>query len=754
MNSSFKKRCLISCLLFSSLAMYAQKWEMKKAILMTPFASQIDTANVLGEYPRPQMVRNQWKNLNGVWQYQPGTSFDQSVPKGNLSYKILVPFPVESAISGVMKHSENMWYRRTFEVPAAWKGQRILIHFGAVDYKSEVYINGQSMGVHAGGYDPFTYDITSSLNAKGTQEITVKVTDPTDAGGQPRGKQTLNPQGIMYTCTSGIWQSVWLEPVPVTSISNIKIVPDVDNSSVVVKTLTDSPKLNLTVSVEIKDGSKTIAKSTGNATSDLIIAVPNAKLWSPDSPFLYDLKITLNDGKNAVDSLESYFGMRKISMSKVGEYKKMMLNNKFLFQIGPLDQGFWPDGIYTAPTDMAIKNDLQKVKDAGFNMIRKHIKVEPYRWYYWADKLGLLVWQDMPSANSYTGSPQPIDEAGFKSELERMVETHINCPSIIMWVIFNEAQGQHNTAELVADVRSLDSSRLINQASGNDHFGVGDLKDIHSYPPPACPSGNKQILACGEYGGIGFIVPGHTWKKGDTYVMIKNDKELLDLYSKFADQLIQYKTNNGLSAAVYTELTDVEVELNGILTYDRKVTKADITKFHEINQGVITKNIYLTPLLETSQNKPQNWRVTTLSPSGEWYKPTFDDSKWENQAGGFGTPETPGSVVKSYWNTADIWMRKNFEIEALTPEMLNGLRFLVHHDDECEIYINGVLAADLKGYTSDYVSVPITDEGKKALIANATNLISVHCHQTIGGQFIDAGLVFLSPEKPLDLLVK
>lgn len=747
MKRNFKKGFIISCLFLSAFSVNAEPWKMKQAVLMTPYASQVDTSNVLGEYPRPQMVRKQWMNLNGIWQYQPASSFEQPVPAGKLSGKILVPFPVESAISGVMKHSDNLLYRRNFKVPAAWKGQRVLIHFGAVDYKSEVFVNGQSLGIHTGGYDPFTYDITSKLKGRGEQEITVKVFDPTDAGGQPRGKQTLNPQGIMYTCTSGIWQTVWLEPVPVTSISDIKIVPDVDKSAVVVSATTTGAGKNLTVSVEVKDGSKTVAKLTGNANADLTIPVPNPKLWSPNSPFLYDLKITLKDGKTVIDSLGSYFGMRKISMAKVGDFQKMMLNNEFLFQIGPLDQGFWPDGLYTPPTDLAIKNDLLTVKKAGYNMIRKHIKVEPYRWYYWADKLGILVWQDMPSANSYCDTHPEVDKVAYKSELERMIQTHLNIPSIIMWVVFNEGQGQHDTPELVAKVRELDPSRLINQASGNDHFGVGDLNDIHSYPPPACPTGNKQILACGEYGGIGYIVPDHTWKKGDTYVMIKDSKELLNLYSAFADQLTQYKTNNGLSAAVYTELTDVEIELNGIMTYDRKVMKADINKFYEINQGVINKNIYLTTLLPTSQNTARTWKVTTTAPSADWYKPTFDDSKWNEQAGGFGTPETPGSVVKTVWNTSDIWMRQSFNVGELTTEMLEGLMLQIHHDDECEVYINGVLAAKLNSYTAGYVIMPMTEEGKKALKPNAVNLISVHCNQTRGGQFIDAGLVIRSFDK-------
>ncbi|MDA3852915.1 MAG: hypothetical protein PF444_01540 [Bacteroidales bacterium] len=281
----------------------------------------------MGEYPRPQLVRERWMNLNGIWQYQEATSYTDDIPTGTLSKEILVPFPVESAISGVMQHAENMWYRRTFTVPESWAGEKVLIHFGAVDYKCEVFINGASLGEHAGGYDPFTFDITIRLNESGPQEITLKVTDPTDAGGQPRGKQTLNTGGIMYTCSSGIWQSVWLEPVPATSILELKMIPDVDQSALSIKASTSGPARDLSVDVEIFDGTTSVATFTGAANIPLDITVPNAKLWSPDSPFLYDMKVILKSGTTKIDSLTSYFGMRKISKAQVDDYKIIMLNN-------------------------------------------------------------------------------------------------------------------------------------------------------------------------------------------------------------------------------------------------------------------------------------------------------------------------------------------------------------------------------------------------------------------------------------------
>jgi len=747
MRISLKFSFFVVCLLFSIPVLQAQNWSMKRAVLMTSYAATIDTANVLGEYPRPQMVRNEWKNLNGVWQFQPGTSLTETAPAGKLTSKILVPFPVESAISGVMKHYDKMWYRRSFTVPAAWAGQRILLHFDAVDYQTEVFINGQSIGTHKGGYDPFAFDITSFLAGTGAQDLTVRVYDPTDAGGQPRGKQTLNPGGIMYTPSSGIWQPVWLEPIPQTGISDIKMVPNIDNSTLKFKAITTGTAAGLTVTVEVNDSVNTVTTFTGNANIDLTVPVPNTKYWSPDSPFLYKLKVTLKSGTTPIDSLSSYFGMRKISMVAEGNYKKTYLNNKFLFQFGPLDQGFWPDGLYTAPTDLAIKNDLVKTKQLGFNMIRKHIKVEPYRWYYWADKLGILIWQDMPSPNSYTNVHPDIDTLAFKTELETMVKTHWNSPSIVTWVVFNENQAQHDTQALVNDVRNIDPSRLVNQASGGWYYDAGQFLDWHSYPAPACPSSNTQILACGEYGGIGLNISNHVWNIGTTYVMVNNMGDLFNMYSSFADKLIEYKTNYGLSAAVYTELTDVETELNGLLTYDRYMVKGSLSKYFATNQGVINKTLFMTDVLPTSLTAPRSWKYTTSQPATDWNSSTFNDASWTTANGGFGTQGIPGGNARTNWSTPDIWMRQSFKIGTLTPTMLDSLVLNVFHDEDCEIYLNGVRTDSIKGYNTSYMTFPINDLAKNALVSNATNIISVHCHQTAGGQYIDAGISLLSYEK-------
>lgn len=712
---------------------------------MTRWAKDVRPDRVLPEYPRPQMKRTQWMNLNGLWQYQPGKD-NEEVPSGKLSQTILVPFPVESALSGVMEQHDRLWYRRTFTVPAAWKGQRLLLHFGAVDYESEVWVNGKRQGLHTGGYDPFTYDITDALTGRGPQEITVRVFDPTDNGGFPRGKQTLHPQGIMYTSTTGIWQTVWLEPVPAVHIEDFHVVPDIDRGVVAVTVSVPGLSDGYKVSVTVRDGTRLVKTVTGAPGTVIEVPVANARLWSPDSPFLYGLELRLSSSAHVLsDRVDGYFGMRKISVGEQGGYKKLFLNNKFLFELGPLDQGFWPDGIYTAPTDEAIRNDLQMIKNYGFNMVRKHIKVEPYRWYYWADKLGLLVWQDMPSPNSYTEHTPPVDTAAFASELRRMVQTHWNTPSIVTWVIFNEAQGQHNTAGLVGMVRGLDSTRLINQASGGNHFGVGDILDIHSYPAPGVPKSWTQALACGEYGGIGYIVPGHTWATGPTYVMMDNIGAYTSLYDQFANDLVVFKTNDGLSAAVYTETTDVEVELNGLMTYDR-IPKAPVEKFRASNYKVIHDKRYIHTVLSTSADTAHAWRYTFTAPSADWFTTGFGDASWQTGPAGFGTEGTPGAHVKTVWNTSDIWIRRSFDLH-LSPEALSELVLNLHHDDECEVYLNGVPAAKLSGWTSAYSIFPILAAAKQALHLQGSNVIAIHCHQDKGGQYIDAGLSLLSGMK-------
>ena len=576
------KRIPLIIAAFSSLwfvpAALAEDWQPAAGPLKTRWAKDVSPDHVLPEYPRPQMVRKDWLNLNGLWDIKLGDGTES---------KILVPFAIESALSGVMKHADRVTYRRSFEIPKGWSGQQVLLHFGAVDWESKVTLNGKELGVHRGGYDAFSFDITEALKGEGAQEITVEVFDPTDLGGQPRGKQKLKPGSIMYTATTGIWQTVWLEPVPPSHIESLKIVPDVDESCLRL-TVVGSGSVEAVASEDGKD----MAQVTGQAGSELKLSIPNPKLWSPDSPHLYDLRVSLKSGDKTVDSVTSYFGMRKIALGKDDKgVTRMMLNGKPVFQVGPLDQGFWPDGIYTAPTDEALRFDIAETKRLGFNTTRKHVKVEPDRWYYWCDKLGLLVWQDMPCGNSYTNKPQPIDKPQFKSELLNMVKNRWNHPSIIMWVVFNENQGQHDTEALVAEVKALDPSRLVNNASGNDDKNCGDVIDKHSYPGPESPKPEENRAAVlGEFGGLGLPVDGHTWtKKTWGYEGTKNIEDLTKGYEKLLGKAWELNSTDGLSAVIYTQLTDVETECNGLLTYDREINKVVPERAAAANSGMLPK---------------------------------------------------------------------------------------------------------------------------------------------------------------------
>ncbi len=735
---------LFSLLLIAGTAFgQSKKWQLQKAPLVSRFAKKVNPNHVLPHYPRPQMKRYHWLNLNGLWKFQPGNKKSHSIPQRGWNQSILVPFPVESALSGIRKHYFTIWYQRSFKIPKSWKGKKVLLHFGAVDFESEVFVNGKKIGTHQGGYNPFTFDITSALKGNGKQKITVRVYDPTNKKGYPRGKQTLHPGGIMYTSTTGIWKTAWLEPVPKTYIKHIRIIPNIDRSTVKVKADITGLCSNSQVVIKLKKSNGTVIQSSKGAANQFIsVVVPHEKLWSPSHPYLYGLDIMLKKDGKTVDKVSSYVGMRKIAIQKVDGMPKIFLNNHFLFEIGPLDQGFWPAGVYTPPSDKAIQFDLGMIKKFGFNMVRKHLKVEPQRWYYWADKLGLLVWQDMPSENSYTRHPQPLQKQAYKKELTRMVKTHWNHPSIIMWDIFNEGQGQFDTKQLVQQVGALDPTRLVNQASGGKYAGVGDVYDIHSYPAPDIPAKHQKnkALVLGEYGGITYKIKGHQWtKKGHGYIPAQNKKQYDQLYTQYANQLITEKTQDGLSAAVYTQLTDVESEINGLMTYDRLI-KGSVKKIRAANQKVIHDKVSFKSLLPTSQKNGRMWKYTFKKPSSKrWYKPSFDPGNWKKGKGGFGTKGTPGAVVRTKWSTPDIWLRQSFTLRHISSKEKQNVVLKIHHDEDSQVYINGVKAADLKGYNNRYGYVPISRQAKKAL-KNGKNIIAIHTHQTKGGQYIDAGI--------------
>lgn len=716
-------------------------WQLKQAPIMTDWARQVDPANVWPEYPRPQMVRSNWLNLNGVWQWQAGKA-DDVLPTHNLAGSILVPFCMESAISGVMEHHDRAWYKRTFNVPAEWSGQRLLLHFEAVDWECEPFLNGVSLGVHRGGFDPFSFDITPYLTNSGPQTLTVRVYDPSDSTSGPAqpplGKQRLSPGGIWYTTCSGIWQTVWIEPVPASSIRDIHLVPDIDLQRLSLQVDASEATEGFQIVATAFDGTNPVSSATGTPGTQFYLPVPFPKLWSPTNPFLYDLRLTLVSNSQPLDVVESYFGMRKISLGTNDGYVKMFLNNQFMFQFGPLDQGYWPDGTLTPPTDLAMREDIEQSKALGFNFIRKHVKVEPRRWYYYTDKLGLVVWQDMPSMA--TGQDlTDASKANFEQEMARMIKTHWNSPSIIVWTVFNEGWGQYDTVRVTSDVMALDPSRLINCASGWTYYDVGHMEDSHSYPDPSCPVNTTCAVANGEFGGVGLGITNHTWASGWGYVGATDGADLSSRFEAFCTMLSGFVQNDGLSAAVYTQITDVETELNGFYTYDRQVLKPDLRRIRAAVAS--TMGVYSnTPVVATSQTTPRTWRYTTSDPGAAWINRTYNDSTWVAGPGGFGTAGTPGATIGTVWNTSDIWLRRTFDGTALTPVALSNLVLSVHHDEAVEIYINGVLAASASGYTTVYGPMPISSSARSAILAGPGNVLAVHCHQTGGGQYIDVGI--------------
>lgn len=580
-----------------------QEWKIAGDKITSPWSEKVNPSAVLPDYPRPQLERGNWKNLNGLWQY--AVREKSGATPTSWDGKILVPFAIESALSGVGRtvgKDSLLWYRTSMTLPAAMKGKKVLLHFGAVDWRTTVYVNGKEAGTHEGGFDPFSFDITSLLK-KGAQEITISVWDPTDEGPQPRGKQVKKPNGIWYTPVTGIWQTVWVEGVADAYVAGTTQTPDIDRSELTVNADIPGRQPGDIVKVTAWDGNTQVAASNLEA-QPLQLKIPSPKLWSPESPFLYDLRFTITRKGKVIDEVKSYFAMRKSSIGKDNNgVQRMLLNNRFVFQFGPLDQGWWPDGLYTAPTEEALVYDIAQTKAMGFNMIRKHIKVEPARWYYYCDKVGMLVWQDMPSGdlgNGWEMRPGIIDrasdkqrspesEAYYRKEWNAIINTLYNFPSIIVWTPFNEAWGQFKTMDIVAWTMQKDPSRLVNTASGGNFYPIGPIIDLHNYPEPAMPDpaiyGDKRAIVLGEYGGLGLPVDGHVWQQKDNwgYQSFKNADDLFKRYATFTDRLEEL-IKIGLSAAVYTQTTDVEVEINGLMTYDRKVQKVPVEKLKAVTQ--------------------------------------------------------------------------------------------------------------------------------------------------------------------------
>lgn len=745
-------------------SVYGQNWQMKQARIMTPWAEKVDPNKVLDDYPRPQMVRENWYNLNGIWDF---TKVENMNYNASQSYdkKILVPFSMESAISGIMdtNHEQNKGkvfaYRRSFTIPQNMKKDDVLLHFGAVDWKCEVYVNGTKVGSHMGGFDPFYFDITSALKPnKKEQEVCVFVQDYQEFGGNPHGKQKIGEKIIWYTPVTGIWQTVWLESVPKIHIEKLAIRPDIDTETININIASEKAGTKTKAIVKVYDGDKLISTTSNLAIgSEISIPVGSMKLWSPESPFLYGLKVELVENGKTIDYVDSYFGMRKISVEYFNGHPTMFLNNKHYFHYGVLDQGYWPDGIYTAPTDEALKFDLEKIKEFGMNMSRKHIKVEPARWYYHCDKMGVLVWQDIPNPGFGENGKiigENIDiRDNFHDEMVRIMKSLENHPSIVVWTVYNESWGQPNeeiTRKSVELATKTDPYRLINGASGWNDYECGDIKDTHWYPQPnILPNPvNKRASVCGEYGGITLLVDGHRWIGGSDmkYTQVYSGKELKDAFVNLTQQALGLQAD-GLSAAVYTQITDVEDEENGLITYDRKVVKVDEKQVAEISKAVqynITHtSIPVVPVSKTG-NMVSKWKYSMTDKelsSDTWKDVSFSDKSWKEGFAGFGNGGLQGANINTQWNTPYIYMRKWFDFKNVTSGNINDFRLQIFYDEDCEVYINGILAVALKGFSNRYVFTEISQEAKNGIKIGQPNLVAVKCENKEGNQFVDLGFI-------------
>jgi len=723
----------------------------------TRWSADVDSVNPHPEHPRPQFRREQWMSLNGQWEYaiRPlDGGLDFPTPADGT---ILVPFPLESALSGVGKSidaSQRLLYRRAFTAPPIAPGKRVLLHFEAVDWGAKVFLNGALLGDHAGGFDPFHFDVTDHLRSSGN-ELIVTVWDPTDEVSDqepPRGKQVRAPQGIWYTSVTGIWQSVWLEWVPERSIASIRVVPDLAR-----QTLSITPRVRGEISKDAHvefvlrspDSSDGVpaAKATlvPNVASEISIADPKA--WSPESPSLYTMEL-----RYGLDRVESYVAFRTVSIGPDSAHRPAIhLNGAPYFMLGTLDQGWWPDGLYTAPTHEAMLYDLEVTKALGFNTVRKHVKVEPATWYAACDRLGLLVWQDMPSSGPYIGPQDPdaprgkISSETFERELASMIERLSFHPSIVMWVPFNEGWGQYDTARITDLVKKLDPTRLANSTSGWADRGVGDLFDVHDYGAslagrcPTDPTAQRAVVI-GEFGGLGLPTPGHLWQEsGWGYRSFKEPVALTDAYVALLDEVAESRYD-GLSGAIYTQTTDVELEVNGLMTYDRDVLKMTTSRVRAANAAAtrpISGSRRVTSSIACAADGPApSWRYVVEAPPANWAAVDFDDRGWTEGRAGFGTEETPGAIVGTQWTGNEIWLRRSITIDAGAPPT----HLLVHHDENADIYLDSEKIAALSGYTSGYVRIRLSD----AALARCTagkHTLAVHCRQTRGGQFIDVGAV-------------
>lgn len=721
----------------------AQNWAPVPGQIMTNWANDVTPENVWKEYPRPQMVRTDWLNLNGLWDFEI-TDRDTNKIAINYARKILVPFCVESALSGIKETitgKQQMMYRRYFTVPSNWNQKYLILHFEAVDYETKVWVDGKYVGMHKGGYDHFQFDITGFLSKEQKHEIKIVVWDPTNEGSQPIGKQSLPAikNVTKYTATSGIWQTVWLEPINDVAIESIKIIPNIDNATISLQTKVVGATQGTRIKIQAFDQGKEIASSIAADDELVSLQLNQPKLWSPTNPFLYDLKLSLvKDGK-VVDEVSSYFGMRKISMGRDQEgYMRILLNNEIIYQLGPLDQGYWPDGILTPASDQALRYDIAYLKKIGANMDRMHMKVQPERWYYHCDQLGILVWQDMVSPTKFIDTKSNLNSSDFELEHNITVDQLYNHPSIIQWVLFNESWGQYDTERLTAALKAKDPTRLVINASGWHDKKVGDIRDFHDYtihPAIALVTKNDdRAMVLGEAGGFDLLIPGHLWtpdlktetklktdwtidfKKG----VVKSADELIEKYTILLDDLFQLK-KYGLNAVVYTQISDVEDEISGWMTYDRKVSKLPETTFAALHEQFFKPTITGKYILPLSMNTAQQWNYRFTAPSNDWIKnTTIADFKLGEAP--FGIESNNAHKVNTTWNTNSLFLNKEFTLTALPSK----LSLVACNTGITDVYINGAYVMQFNNFLKNDPEVKISES---LLSDKAMKLLKVGVNQ-------------------------
>jgi hypothetical protein len=692
------KYLVLVTVLFFGLQIQTGAQDLNPASMKTTWGEQVTPENAWRQYPRPQMVRSEWMNLNGLWDYAILPK-DAQEPK-KFDGKILVPFCAESSLSGVgkiVKPDQHLWYNTAFEIPAAWSGKKVLLHFDAVDWETNAWLNGKKIGVHKGGSDPFTFDITPYLK-KGAQKLVLSVWDPTDTGTQSRGKQVLEPKGIWYTPVTGIWQTVWLEPVGKTHISSVVPQSDIDQGTVTIHNHLNGATGKEKVVVKVLKDNQVVAEKTASAGAPVEVSIPDADLWTPYDPSLYHLEVELTDGRRTLDKVKSYFAMRKISMAKdVYGFERLKLNNDFLFQYGTLDQGWWPDGLLTPPSDAAMRYDMDILKDMGFNMLRKHIKVEPSRYYYYADSLGLLIWQDMVSGFNTTQREtqhvkatatedwnRPKESAvQFEAEWKSIMDHLRFFPSIVVWVVFNEGWGQYETERVVEWTRQYDKTRIINGVSGWTDRGVGDMNDAHQYPGPAMEPAEQnpgRVIVLGEFGGLGLPLEEHLWNpkmRNWGYRTYHTSEKLITEYTRLMHNLYPMK-HRGLAAAIYTQTTDVEGEVNGLITYDRKSVKFDPALMRMLHKPLYDAPVKSFVIFPDSEVKPQPLLITGNEPLSALVTP-LDKST-------LASVNAPVALQKGDNRRAV----RSFSLKTI-PDNLQ-LRILAHGN--AKVYLNGKLILD------------------------------------------------------------